>query len=121
PTFIDALVALKTLNDLIGTFPFVSDADRSAAVSAILTACVRRVLKNAPIHASTAPTAGTGKGKLLDTAAIIATGRQSSAFTQGTSEEETEKRIGAMALKGDAVIMIDNCTLPLCGRFLDAM
>lgn len=65
-----------------------------------------------------APAPGSGKGKLVDIAAIIATGRPASTFNQGRSEEETEKRIGAILMTGDLCINMDNCTLPLAGDFL---
>jgi putative DNA primase/helicase len=51
-------------------------------------------------------------------AAIIATGRPASATNQGASEEETEKRLGALLMDGDLVILLDNCTLPVEGDFL---
>lgn len=79
-----ALAALK--NELLCGFPFVTGADRAVALSAIVTAVTRRTLKTAPLHAVTAPRRGTGKGKLLDLAAIIATGRQASAIVQGRNE-----------------------------------
>ena len=40
---------------------------------------------------------------------------------QGRTEEETEKRLGAALRSGDPVILLDNCTLPLEGDFLNAM
>ncbi len=41
-----AEAGLKVLNELIDTFPFVGDADRSVALSAILTACVPEITPN---------------------------------------------------------------------------
>jgi hypothetical protein len=121
PTREDALAALKILKDLLGTFPFETNADLSVALSAILTAVIRPTLKTAPMHVFSAPRRGSGKGKLADIAAVIATGREASAIVQGRTEEETEKRLVAMLLSGDAVILLDNCTLPLEGDFLNAM
>jgi hypothetical protein len=121
PTMADALAAIDVLKGLLWTFPFETDADRSVALSAILTAVVRRTLKTAPMHGFSAPRRGSGKGKLADIASVIATGREASAIVQGRTEEETEKRLGAVLLSGDAVILLDNCTLPLEGDFLCAM
>lgn len=56
-----ALRALCLLKDLISTFPLVTDADRSVALSGILTALIRRSLPTAPLHGFNAPTAGSGK------------------------------------------------------------
>ncbi len=57
--------ALETVKQSIATFPFVGEADRSVALSLLLTGVCRRTLDFAPLHAITAPAAGTGKS-LLD-------------------------------------------------------
>lgn len=113
-----ALRALAYLKDLISTFPFVSDADRSVALSGILTALVRRSLPTAPLHGFNAPAAGTGKSMLVDLASIIATARAAPVIAQGKSEEEMEKRLGAALIAGDVLIAIDNCEEPLGGELL---
>lgn len=118
PTQADAADALKELADIIGTFPFVGSADRSVALSAILTALIRRSLPTAPLHGFSAPTAGSGKSFLVDIAALIATGRRVPVIAQGKTDEEAEKRLGAALMAGDAVISIDNCERPLGGDFL---
>lgn len=113
-----ALRALAYLKDLISTFPFVSEADRSVALSGILTSLVRRSLPTAPLHAFNAPAAGTGKSMLVDLASIIATARPAPVIAQGKSEEEMEKRLGAALIAGDVLIAIDNCEEPLGGELL---
>ena len=121
PTKDHASRALKVLEDLVGTFPFVDFPSRSVALSAILTSCIRRSLPTAPLHGFTAPTAGSGKSMLVDLASMIATGREAGVITQGKTEEELEKRLGALLLAGDLFIAIDNCEVPLAGEFLCAM
>lgn len=113
-----ALRALAFLMDLISTFPFVTDADRSVALSGILTALIRRSLPTAPLHGFNAPTAGTGKSMLVDLASQIATARPAPVIAQGKSEEEMEKRLGAALIAGDVLIAIDNCEEPLGGELL---
>lgn len=113
-----ALRALGFLKDLVSTFPFVSDGDRAVALSAILTALIRRSLPTAPLHGFNAPTAGTGKSMLVDLASIIATARPAPVIAQGKSEEEMEKRLGAALIAGDVLIAIDNCEEPLSGELL---
>lgn len=113
-----ALRALGFLKDLISTFPFVTDADRSVALSGILTALIRRSLPTAPLHGFNAPTAGTGKSMLVDLASQIATARPAPVIAQGKSEEEMEKRLGAALIAGDVLIAIDNCEEPLGGELL---
>ncbi len=113
-----ALRALGFLRDLIDSFPFVTHADRSVALSAILTTLIRRSLPTAPLHGFNAPTAGTGKSMLVDLASIIATSRPAPVIAQGKSEEEMEKRLGAALIAGDVMIAIDNCEEPLGGELL---
>lgn len=121
PTIGAARAALKVLTDLIGTFPFIDGASRSVALSAILTACIRRSLRTAPLHGFTAPVAGSGKSMLVDLTSAIVTGREAGVIAQGKTEEELEKRLGALLLAGDQVIAIDNCEAALSSEFLCAM
>jgi putative DNA primase/helicase len=61
PSRDDAEAALAIVEQLISTFPFVTKADHTVALSAIFTALDRRSMAIAPLHAFTAPQAGTGK------------------------------------------------------------
>jgi putative DNA primase/helicase len=117
----EAFAALQLLDDLIATFPFVDRSSRASALSAILTACIRRSLPTAPMHGFTAPVASSGKSMLVDLISLIAGGREAGVMSQGKTEEELEKRLGAQLLAGDHVIAIDNCETPLGGEFLCAM
>lgn len=121
PTHDDADQALQVLKDLVNDFPFVADADRAVALSAMLTAPIRRSLRTAPLHAFSAPTAGAGKSLLVDIASMIATSREAGVIAQGATEEEMEKRLGAQLLAGDQIIAIDNCDEPLGGQILCQM
>ena len=87
----------------------------------MLTAPVRRSLRTAPAHAFDAPVAGSGKTFLVDIANVIATGQEAGVIAQGSSEEETEKRIGACLLAGVPIIAIDNCERPLSGEVICQM
>lgn len=118
PTKADAVAALDVLKEVISTFPFVEPVDRSVALSMFLTASVRRSLPTAPLHLVSARAAGSGKSKLADMASIIAGGRRASVVAMGRTDEETEKRLGAVLLTGDSVISIDNIEAPLGGDFL---
>ena len=64
---------------------------------------------------------GSGKSKLVDVATLIAGGREAAVIAQGKTEEELEKRLGALLLAGEPVIPIDNCEAPLGGEFLCSM
>ena len=130
PTKPDAVAALAELKALIGEFPFVDDVDgngaelpgrsasRSVALSGMLTAVIRRSIEHAPLHAFTAPAAGTGKSKLVDLASMIASGHEAPVLAQGKTEEEMEKRLGAALMAGDTLISFDNCEQPLGGELI---
>ena len=118
PSKADVIAALEKLEQLIESFPFVTAADRSVALSALLTILDRRSMATAPLHAFTSPMAGTGKSLLVDVAAILATGRTMPVIAQGHSEEELEKRLGAALLAGDTAISLDNCDHTLESAFL---
>ncbi len=121
PTLAAASKALALLKDLISSFPFVGEVDRAVALSGILTALVRRSLPTAPLHAYTAPVAGSGKSMLVDIASIVSTGHEAGVIAQGKSEEEMEKRLGALLIAADPVIAIDNCENALGGELLCQM
>jgi hypothetical protein len=115
PTKDDAVKALEFLKKPFKDFPFVSEADRSVVLSAVLTSVIRRSLYTAPAHGSSAPTPGTGKGKIVDMISMISGGRIAGTISVGHSPEEFEKRLGAALLAGDAVIALDNIEGPIGG------
>src|SRR5262249_54069195 len=118
PTKEEAEAALRYLERPIREFPFVTDVDYSVALSAILTAFDRRAMASAPLHAFTAPMAGTGKTLLVDVTCLLTTGQLAPVISQGRSEEELEKRLGAALISGDTLISIDNCDHDLASSFL---
>jgi hypothetical protein len=125
PTKDQALAALKLLIDLLSEFSFKriggeheKRLNRSVSLSGLLTALVRGSLPTAPMHLIAAHMAGTGKSYLVDTAAVIATGRLCPVITALKSVEETEKRLGAIILSGIPMVSLDNCTHDLGGEFL---
>jgi putative DNA primase/helicase len=118
PTKADAERALCLLKDLISTFPFVGEGDRSVALSAILSALDRRAMDAAPMHAFSAPVAGSGKTMLVDLCSMIATGRKAPVLDQSKDDAETDKRLVAALLRGGAIIAIDNVDRPLDSALL---
>ena len=72
----------------------------------------------APLHAFSAPVAGSGKSKLVNLAAILATGHYAPVTALSGSPDEGEKRLSSSMLAGDAVIALDNIERPLGGEFL---
>jgi len=118
PTKDDALKALELLESVFTEFPFKNDMDRSVALSAVLTVVARGLFNVSPMHAVTAPTAGSGKSFLLDVVAAIGIGQICPVIAAGRSEEETEKRLGSALLAGQQIISIDNFNGDLSGDAL---
>ena len=117
-TLNDARKAYAELRALVASFPFVAEEDCVGAVSALITAVVRRVLPAAPLFAYTAPAAGTGKTLLSNTAPILSTGKESAVLSLGHDEPEQEKRLAGVFMAGDACINLDNVEGALGGVVL---
>jgi len=118
PTQEDAKAAAGLLLDLLAGFPLVTDADKAVALSLIVSAVVRGALGMVPVHAFTAPTPGTGKSYIADVTAAVISGRWCPVITPGRTEEELEKRLGAMLLAGYPIISLDNISNGLSGDAL---
>jgi hypothetical protein len=121
PTWAEGQQAMETLNQLLAGFPFDDDNARAVGLSALVTPVVRAALPTSPLHAITAPEAGTGKSFLTQIAAAIATGTPCPVISAGRNEEETEKRLASVVLSGVTVLAIDNVSQPLGGDFLCQM
>jgi putative DNA primase/helicase len=121
PSKADALVALDLLDRLLDGFPFVDEASRAVALSGIITPVVRGAMPVAPLHANTAPVAGSGKSYLIDIASAVHTGERAPVIAAGRTEEETEKRLGAALLDGQPIVSIDNVNGQLGGDALCQM
>jgi hypothetical protein len=118
PTKADAEGALKLLEDLLVGFPFVDDVAHAGALSAVITAVARGAFPVTPLHASRAPTAGSGKSFLWDIVAAIISGHPMPVISTGKDEIETEKRLGAALMTGQPLISIDNISGELGGDAL---
>jgi hypothetical protein len=115
PTRADAEAALAFLKQPFKDFPFTKrkdgkSASRSVALSAVLTLLVRRTLRSAPAHATSAPIMATGKSLLLNAVGMIGTGREPAVMSQGANGEEDEKRLLSVLMKNDPMLIIDNIT-----------
>lgn len=113
-----ARASLARIEALLLEFPFVDEASRSVALSAILTTAARGACEAVPAHAASASTAGTGKSFLWDVAAALAIGQRCPVLTAARDEAELEKRLGAALLAGQPIISLDNMTISLSGDAL---
>jgi hypothetical protein len=113
PTLDDALAALDYLKQTISTFPFASRNDLSVALSGFPTPMCRRFLPSAPLHAFTAPTARTGKSKLVNGYAIVVNGEEMSIMSPSNDDKEMDKQLGAELLAGASMLSLDNWDRPI--------
>ncbi len=147
PTRQEAGEALAMLDALLDGFPFVSGSEvrvmsedkypaadaprkparvghhRSAALSMMLSAVVRRSLDFCPIHGVTASTPGTGKSLLADLPALLLNGNKAFCSTWTGDVSEDRKSLHGMLFDGLSTIQIDNVKegLEVGGSFLNTM
>lgn len=120
PTQADAMNALRTLLEPLSDFPFATDAGRYVAPAAILTMLARPAIPGAvPAFVMDASVRGSGKTKLLDYVALVATGRHAPRLTYPKQEEELEKILSACALIGARLIALDNIASQFGAAALD--
>lgn len=97
------------LEELLGDFPFVADAERAHAVALLLLPFVRGLIDGpTPLHLIEKPSPGTGASLLADMLTYPAIGRPAPAMTEGRDEDEWRKRITAKLSTGASVVLIDN-------------
>jgi hypothetical protein len=121
PTFEDAIAACHQLFEVVADFPFSSDAHRASWIAFILTPLARHAFQGpSPLYLIDANVRGSGKSLLADIGAIIVTGLKMPRMSCPKDDDESRKRITAIALGGDQMILIDNVSGELGGASLDA-
>lgn len=113
PTKNDAKSALEKLLSILKDFPFENVESISVAISAILTALIRRSIPTAPLHGFTAPKMASGKSLLADVVGLITTGKSNSVMSQAENEAEEQKRLLAILAEGNLIVCYDNIDRPL--------
>ncbi len=117
--------AWDILQGAITDFPFLDDEDgksiyRSAWLAGVLTPLARFAFRGpAPLFLVDGNVRGAGKGLLCDTVAIIVSGREFATTGFTPDDEEMRKRITAIALEGDRLVLLDNINGNLAGSSLD--
>jgi putative DNA primase/helicase len=121
PTRDHAVAAAEALLDVIADFPVASEAGRSAWVAGVITAAVRSAIDGpAPMWIVDASAPGSGKTLMVDATATITTGRDAARTIYASDDAEMRKRITAIALAGDPLILLDNVSGTLGCPSLDA-
>lgn len=109
----DAREAYKTLADPFQDMLYVSGrgvgCDLAATMSLILSVVGRAAIHGpVPAHVAMANTPGSAKTLVIDTCAIIATGREASKMPVSHDDAELRKRMTPIALAGLPIMSIDN-------------
>ena len=95
--------------DLLGDFPFTSEAEMAHAVALLLLGFVRGMIEGpTPLHLIEKPTPGTGATLMVDAVATILTGSGASVMTEGRDDEEWRKRVTAKLRQIPSMVLIDN-------------
>lgn len=109
------------MNELLGDFPFQTDADKANALAFLLTPFLREMIQGpVPMGLIEAPAAGTGKGLLANALTIPATGNFLETIPQRQSDDEWRKAITAKLLEMPTHILFDNLTGTLRSAALEA-
>ena len=106
----DAEAALADLEELLEEFPFATPEDKSATLSAFLSAACRQSLTNAPMYHVRSHSVGSGKSYLCSTIHAFASDKRSSPMAFPNDDEECRKLLLAELMRGPAVIEFDNMT-----------
>ena len=97
------------LDQLMGDFPFVGEADRAHALSAeLLFYCRQLVVGSTPLYFVFKPSPGTGATLLVQAIADAVLGHPGAVLTEARSEEEWSRTIFAKLLSGPQLVLLDN-------------
>jgi hypothetical protein len=112
PTLEQCSEALARLWEPFSEFPFVGPIDRAVHLAALLTACVRPILKTAPAFGYDAPVQGSGKTLLAMSVGALASDQLLPVWPHvgAQGDEEIRKRLFAGLREGAPVIIWDNVT-----------
>lgn len=109
PSLDDVKQSVAKLKNLVCDFPFEKPEHFSGWLSLILTILSRFAFDGpSPLFVIDANTRGSGKSLLAELASIIVTGQDFARMANARDDEEIRKRITAIALRGDPIVLIDN-------------
>jgi hypothetical protein len=121
PSLTDAQEAAQLLLDVVVDFPFANPAHRVAWLTGVLSVVARSgIIGPCPLFLLEGNSPGAGKSLLADLIALIAVGRLMSRTAYPDNDGELRKRITAIALAGDRLMLLDNIATAFGGSALDA-
>ena len=103
------------VDELLGDSPFVSDAERAAAIGFLLEPFVRVLIDGStPLYLFEAPTPGTGKTLLVEALTVPTLGsRRLTLMAEARDADEWRKRLTAKLRNAPPFLVIDNLRRPL--------
>lgn len=114
PTLDDAWAAVESLLEIVCDFRFQSDMHRAAWLAGLLTPLARAAFSGpAPCFLIDANIRGAGKGLLAHSIGYVVLGRSMPISAYTVDDDELRKRITALVIAGDPVVLLDN----LDGKF----
>jgi len=121
PTADEVCAAGDLLLEVVADFPFDKPYHKSTWLAYVLTTFTRHAFDGCvPLFSIDANVRGAGKSLLADSAALIFTGRPMPRMTAPSDEEETRKRITALVVHAEPLVLLDNISDALGGASLDA-
>lgn len=100
--------AVELVDDVLADFPWATSAARANAYALLLTPLVRPAIAGTvPLALVSGTKAGTGKGLLVDVVSRITSGRAPGLTAVPGTDDEMDKRIGALLMAGSTFIAFD--------------
>lgn len=104
-----ALAKKMLLDELLGDFPFETEADKANSLALLLQPFARRLIAGpTPLHLVDAPAAGTGKSLLVDAVMRVSNGAPVTSMVECVKDEEWKKVLTSKFMSGQPIIFIDN-------------
>lgn len=113
-------VALESLLEIVCDFPFESDEHKAAWLAALFTPLARfAFIGPSPLFLIDANVRAAGKSLLAQTIGYVALGREMPVSSYVHDTDELRKKITAIAIAGDRLILWDNLTGVFANDALD--
>jgi hypothetical protein len=121
PEVMDCELGLQLLSEVFHDFPFATPAHRAACIAAVLTPFGRQAIDGCtPLFVVDGNSPGVGKGLLIDAITAPFSNRSVARMSAPSADDEWRKRITAIALAAEPIVVIDNVAGVLGGPSLDA-
>ncbi len=113
--------SVEMLLEVVEDFPIESEAHQAAWLAAVLTPLARWAFSGpSPLFLFDANVRGAGKTLLASVTGFLASGREPPIMTQAATDDELRKRITALVVAGESLVLLDNVAGRLGSPTLDA-